>query len=54
VIAAATYALLGDGVRATPTGPLRLKGKSGAIDAWVLIDLPARPVGSGENREGGD
>jgi adenylate cyclase len=39
VAAAVTVAALGDGVRASPLGPLELKGKSAPVEAFVLHDL---------------
>ena len=54
VLGATTYALLANDVQAAPTGALQLKGKTGSIDAWVLIGLAPGPIGSGGNGERGN
>jgi len=39
VIGEATYRAIGDGARAMPLGELRIRGKAGPVDAYLLIAL---------------
>jgi adenylate cyclase len=39
VIGEATYRAIGDGARAVPLGELRIRGKAGSVDAYLLIAL---------------
>jgi class 3 adenylate cyclase len=39
VIGEATYRAIGDGARTVPLGALRVKGKEGPVDAYLLIAL---------------
>jgi class 3 adenylate cyclase len=40
VVGVATYERLPDGTEARPLGDLHVKGKSEAVEAYVLVSLP--------------
>lgn len=44
LIADRTLELVGEAVRAEPTGPLELKGESAPVGAWRLLELTEKPA----------